>query len=161
MLPNLRVVCKERITPNAVPYPAVANDPVLQCVKTRTELSPTPLEDTELRIRLQPAAPIALLSAKSFSSIPSISEMNLTYKNVHLLSVLNKTKNSCFYTKYTTKKICSINLRESRSLDVHNNYLDCISAAEILSSLSKAFTKESKSSAAIFRLTAVGRAETK
>ena len=56
------------ITPNAVPNPDVAREPVLQCVSTFNLSAPT-----SCNICSAPSLPRALLSLKSLSSIPSIS----------------------------------------------------------------------------------------
>lgn len=57
-------------------YPAVANDPVLQWVNTRTGDSPCTLDN----IADAPCVPIALLSAMSFCSIASVACRNLNMK---------------------------------------------------------------------------------
>lgn len=76
ILPSLEAECKHRTTPNAVPKYAVANEPVLQCVKIRT-CSPSV---TLFKIALAPNSPIDLLSDISFSNIASIAATNLTNK---------------------------------------------------------------------------------
>lgn len=82
ILPSLEAECRQRTTPNAVPKYAVANEPVLQCVKIRT-CSPSV---TLFKIALAPNSPIDLLSDISFSNIASIAATNLTNK---LGNVLN------------------------------------------------------------------------
>lgn len=54
-------------------YPAVAKEPVLQWVSTRTGASPT----TFCRMASAPCVPIALLSAMSLASIASVASRNL------------------------------------------------------------------------------------
>lgn len=58
-------------------YPAVASDPVLQCVSNL--IGPSPM--TPAKIALAPFVPIAILSSMSFCSIASVDCKNLQKKN--------------------------------------------------------------------------------
>lgn len=90
-LPNFFRLCSVLITPRAVPYPAVASEPVLQCVKILTRLSP----GCWARIVLAPKSPIAWLSAMSFSIIASIADINLKECNYFITPI-----NQYYYTRW-------------------------------------------------------------
>mmetsp|Transcript_6742 Transcript_6742/g.16586 ORF Transcript_6742/g.16586 Transcript_6742/m.16586 type:complete len:203 (-) Transcript_6742:497-1105(-) len=65
MLRSLSLLCSSRATPRAVPHPAVANDPVLHIVTSRT---PSACECRESRSSA-PCVPMAMLSDTSLSSM--------------------------------------------------------------------------------------------
>jgi hypothetical protein len=69
---SLPRLCRERTTPRAVPYPAVARLPVLQIVRTRT-----PGRFTSSRIRAAPKLLSATLVATSACIVASASSMKL------------------------------------------------------------------------------------
>lgn len=122
------------MTPKAVPYPAVARLPVLQWVRILTKL----LSGTLRTISRAPKFPIDMLSATSFVSISSILSMNLRHKfrdninqNAHIL------------------------LQQHR---VTRIYLSFIWNSVHVASLLRLFARPMSSLAAVFMLTAVGRA---
>lgn len=133
-LPSLPISWRDLMTPRAVPYPAVARLPVLQCVSTLIGLPSGKL----CRMSRAPKCPIALLSATSSFSISSIWSMNLRHK-----------------FKNGVNHAAGVRLQEHRATRM---YLSFIWDRVHVSFLLRSFAKLVSSLAAVLMLTAVGRA---